>query len=52
MLGMTVFVQRQLVTAVANVAKKLLHIVELKPAEKEMNDNINRFVKGIKNLLS
>ena len=46
MLWLTVAAQGQSVTAVADVAKELLHIVELNPTEKEMSDSVNRVLDG------
>ena len=46
MLWLTVAAQGQSVTAVADVAKELLHIVELNPTEKGMSDRINRVLDG------
>lgn len=46
MLWLTVAVQGQSVTAIADVAKELLHIVELHPAEMDMSDSINRVLDG------
>ncbi len=46
MLWLTVVVQGQSVTAIADVAKELLHIVELHPAEKEISDSINWVLDG------